>query len=104
MNSETNLFMHTVLPSMLWGLWDIHSLNSIPKNWKEQLKQLQKIDWLRSNEKVWEGRAMNNGRISKAQMNLTLTANYLKQVMNLPLTTEEEKVEKRFLKQTHGKV
>jgi hypothetical protein len=36
-------------------------------------------------------------------MNLTLTANYLKQVIKLPLTTEEEKVEKRFLKQIHGK-
>ncbi|ACL16698.1 DNA sulfur modification protein DndB [Methanosphaerula palustris] len=73
-----------------------------PEDWKQQLEQLQKIDWLRSNEQVWEGRAMNNGRISKAQMNLTLTVNYLKQMMNLPLTNEEERVEKRFLKQTHG--
>ena len=75
-----------------------------PDDWKQQLQQLQQIDWSRSNEQVWEGRAMNNGRISKAQMNLTLTANYLKQILNLPLTTEEEKVEKRFLKQIHGKV
>ena len=75
-----------------------------PDDWKQQLQQLQQIDWSRSNEQVWEGRAMNNGRISKAQMNLTLTANYLKQIMNLPFTTEEEKVEKRFLKQIHGKV
>jgi DNA sulfur modification protein DndB len=75
-----------------------------PDDWKQQLLQLQQIDWSRSNEQVWEGRAMNNGRISKAQMNLTLTANYLKQIMNLPLSTEEEKVEKRFLKQIHGKV
>jgi DNA sulfur modification protein DndB len=74
-----------------------------PDDWKQQLQQLQQIDWSRSNEQVWEGRAMNNGRISKAQMNLTLTANYLKQVIKLPLTTEEEKVEKRFLKQIHGK-
>jgi DNA sulfur modification protein DndB len=82
-----------------------HSLvKGYPDDWKERLKLLQNIDWARSNEQVWEGRAMNNGRISKAQMNLTLTANYLKQVMNLPLTSEEGKVEKRFLKQTHGKV
>jgi len=74
-----------------------------PDDWKQQLQQLQQIDWSRSNEQVWEGRAMNNGRISKAQMNLTLTANYLKQIIKLPLTTEEEKVEKRFLKQIHGK-
>ena len=75
-----------------------------PDDWKERLKLLQEIDWARSNEQVWEGRAMNNGRISKAQMNLTLTANYLKQVMNLSLTTEEERVEKRYQKQLRGKV
>ena len=70
-----------------------------PDDWKERLKVLQLIDWSRTNVKVWEGRAMNNGRISKAQMNLTLTTNYLKQMMKIPLSSEEEKVEKRFLKQ-----
>jgi hypothetical protein len=42
-------------------------------------------------------------RYCQTSRSCTLTSNYLKQVMKLPLTTEEEKVEKRFLKQIHGK-
>jgi len=82
-----------------------HSLiEEFPDTWKEKLTILHEIDWSRSNDTVWEGRAMNNGRISKAQTNLTLTANYLKQMMKLPLTIEEAKVEKQFLKHSHGPV
>jgi DNA sulfur modification protein DndB len=77
-------------------------IKKYPSAWKEQLSQLQQIDWSRSNERVWEGRAMINGRISKAQMNLILTATYLKQVMDIPLTTEEERIEKRFTKHMRG--
>jgi DNA sulfur modification protein DndB len=74
-------------------------IKAYPHDWKEQLKMLQLINWSRSNEQIWEGRAMNTGRISKAQMNLTLTTNYLKQIMKIPLTAEETRVEKRYLKQ-----
>ncbi len=77
-------------------------IEEYPDSWKEQLKKLHAIDWSRSNEKVWEGRAMTNGRISKNQMNLALTANYLKQKLKVPLTPEEEKIEKRYLKQLRG--
>jgi len=79
-------------------------LEEYPNTWKEQLTILHEINWARSNEKVWEGRAMTNGRISKNQMNLALTVNYLKQKMDIPLTPEEEKTEKRFQKQFHGPI
>jgi DNA sulfur modification protein DndB len=79
-------------------------IEEYPDTWKDQLKFLHEIDWARSNEKVWEGRAMNNGTISKSQMNLALTTNYLKQKLRAPLTTEEQKNEKKFLKQIHGPV
>ena len=78
-------------------------IEEYPDSWKEKLKILYEIDWARSNEKVWEGRAMNNGTISKSQMNLALTVNYLKQKMKLPLSIEEEKIESRFQNQFHGK-
>ncbi len=81
------------------GIMGNSLIRHFPDDWKKRLERLQNIDWSRSNADVWEGRAMNNGRISKAQMNLTLTANYLKQIMDLPLSTEERRVEKRFLKQ-----
>lgn len=68
-----------------------------PKNWKKQLINLKNIDWLKSNTKLWEGRAMIGGRLNKSQMNLTLTVNALKNVLNLKLSKDEEKAEKNFL-------
>jgi DNA sulfur modification protein DndB len=79
-------------------------IEEYPDSWKEKLKILSDIDWARSNEKVWEGRAMNNGMISKSQMNLALTVNYLKQKLKIRLTPEEEKTEIRFQKQYRGPV
>jgi DNA sulfur modification protein DndB len=71
-------------------------LREYPDRWEGKLTRLQEINWLRSNTAVWEGRAMNHGRISKSQTNLVLTTNYLKQKMNLSLTPFEEEMEKQF--------
>ncbi len=76
-------------------------LAKYPKNWKTQLKALQKIDWARSNTGVWEGRAMLHGRISKASSNVQLTANYIKQQLQLPLS-EEDKLLELSLMQPRG--
>ena len=65
-----------------------------PKGWQTRLKKLKTIDWSRSNEAVWEGRAMVHGRISKARTNVRLTANLLKMHMGLRLNAEEEELEK----------
>jgi len=77
-------------------------IEEYPDTWKEKLENLHKIDWSRSNAEVWEGRAMNNGTISKSQMNLALTTNYLKYVLILQLTNEEKKIEKKYQKQVRG--
>ncbi len=65
-----------------------------PKRWKERLKTLEKVDWSRSNTKLWEGRAMVGGRVSKAHSNVILTAAALKRVLDLPLSPEEQRLEK----------
>ena len=62
-----------------------------PNDWKKYLKKLEKIDWSRSNSNIWEGRATIGGVVSKARTNLMLTANYLKNTMDVRLTTEEQK-------------
>jgi DNA sulfur modification protein DndB len=67
-----------------------------PKRWKERLKGLSKIDWLRSNSKLWEGRAMVGGRVSKAHNNVILTAAVLKKTLGLALSPEEKRVETHF--------
>ena len=65
-----------------------------PKGWQIQLRKLQTIDWSRSNESLWERRAMVHGRISKARTNVRLTTNLLKIHMGLRLNAEEEELEK----------
>lgn len=68
-----------------------------PNNWKAQLKKLKDLNWSRSNTRLWEGRAMIGGRVSKAQNNLVLTANLLKKTLGLSLTGSDEKIEKSHL-------
>jgi DNA sulfur modification protein DndB len=75
-----------------------HELLEIsPEVMRKTLKKLTSIDWARANAD-WEGRAMIHGRISKARINVTLTGNYIKQHLNLPLNPIEEETEKEFIK------
>lgn len=67
-----------------------------PKTWHKKLVALEGVDWARSNTKVWEGRALNSGRISKANQNVRLTTNYIKKSLGLDLTPDEERIEKAF--------
>ena len=69
-----------------------------PHNWKTRLTKLKEIDWSRSNTKLWEGRAMIGGRLNKAQNNVILTANIIKAKFQLPLTSDEQKIERLHAK------
>lgn len=73
-------------------------LSGSPKAWKRRLKQLSSINWSRSNARLWEGRAMIGGRISKAESNVILTTNALKKHLELSLTPEEQRLEDSFLR------
>ncbi len=76
-----------------------HSLIAAePKRWRERLRALAKLDWSRSNTKLWEGRAMIGGRVSKSYSNLILTATVLKRRVSLPLSLEEQKLENSVTK------
>jgi len=61
--------------------------------WKSRLKPLEKIDWSRKNAKLWEGRAMIGGKISKVTTNVILTTNVIKKQLNIDLSEEEKRVE-----------
>src|SRR5690606_27840061 len=78
-------------------------LHASPKSWKPKLVKLGAVDWARSNSRVWEGRAMSAGRLSKRNVNITLTANYLKQHVGLKLTPEEQELETEFKRNRHGR-
>jgi DNA sulfur modification protein DndB len=77
-----------------FGVAGAELLANHPKDWKEKLKKIRKIDWSRTNTDLWEGRAMVHGRISKARSNIQLTANVIKKALGLRLTPEELAIEK----------
>jgi len=64
-----------------------------PKDWRKHLDALKRIDWSRSNAKIWEGRAMIGGKVSKVSSNIILTTNVIKKTLSLPLDEEERRVE-----------
>lgn len=64
-----------------------------PKDARERLQRLRRVDWSRANSQLWEGRAMLGGVMSKASQNITLTCNEIKRVLGLKLTPEEQAAE-----------
>ena len=74
-------------------------LASYPTDWKKRLGPLAEVNWLRTNTRQWEGRAMEHGKMSKALINVNLTANLIKQFLDLPLSSEEAALEKRVARQ-----
>jgi DNA sulfur modification protein DndB len=73
-----------------------------PKDWKQKLAKLDSLDWSRSNASLWEGRAMNAGRLSKRLINAGLTGNAIKKHLGLKLTADEQELETQFLRNRHG--
>ncbi len=73
-------------------------LTSHHKDWKTRLKPLDSLDWSRARVDQWEGRAMNAGRLSKRSINVTLTANLIKQHLGLTLTADEQAIDSKLRK------
>ena len=71
-------------------------LRERPKQWREEVKKIGKINWRRDNVELWEGRALIAGRVSKSQQNIALTTNAIKIALGLALTPEEQRIEDAF--------
>lgn len=71
-------------------------LHIFPNDWNKKLQDLETLDWSRSNSKVWEGRALIGGRVSKVTHNVVLTTFIIKAHLGLPVTPEEQRVEDAF--------
>lgn len=72
------------------------------EDWTKKLSGIEDINWRRRNAKLWEGRAMVAGRVTKAQQNVTLTTNAIKQHLKIPLSAEENRVEEAFMEGNNG--
>lgn len=73
-------------------------IEEFPNDWKKRLKKLGKVDWSRSNVKVWEGRALLGGKVNKARQNVILTTNIVKNIIGLSLSSEELNAENDYKK------
>ena len=69
-----------------------------PTDWKGRLKKLNSLDWSRENADLWEGRAMNAGRLSKQNVNVAMTGNVIKRHLGLPLTADEQAIDSKLRK------
>ena len=58
--------------------------------------RLGELDWRRNNSQLWEGRALQAGRVQKGYQNVQLTTNVLKEHLGLTLSDEEQALEKAF--------
>jgi DNA sulfur modification protein DndB len=68
------------------------------RSWKKRVRKLGTLNWRRDNTRLWEGRAMIAGRLSKSRTCVLLTGAALKNHLGLSLTSEELEVQRRSRK------
>ena len=78
---------HTNLLNAL-GMVGYVLTSEFPDNWKEKLKGLQKVDWQKSSS-IWEGKIMNDGRMTKTRLGIKQAANEILQRCGLNKTIDE---------------
>ena len=89
------LHSHAIVLQAL-GMAGRELLSHSEQDWPKALSGLTSINWARSDARIWEGRALIGGRVSKATQNVTLTCNYIKQAVGLELGPEEKRSEQAF--------
>lgn len=73
-----------------------------PVQWKKKLAAIKDLDWKRDNSKLWEGRVLVGGRVSKSRQNVILATNVIKNHLGLALSSEEHKIEEAFKRGNNG--
>jgi DNA sulfur modification protein DndB len=69
-------------------------LAQFPKGWRKPLAKLSSLNWSRTNTKLWEGRAMIGGRLSKSSSAVARAGNAVKRHLGLKLSDDEQAMEK----------
>ena len=70
-------------------------VTACPKRWRARLRRLATVDWSRTNRELWEGRAMQHGRISKAKTNIRLTVQPTQEAHGTRVSPPEERALER---------
>lgn len=91
---EDNILSHGVVIQAL-GTLGSHLLSQHPSTWIEHVKNLNDVNWSKSNP-VWNGRSILHGRMTKTTRANQLTVNALKLHLGLELSPEEQVLEDSF--------
>ena len=91
-------YIHThVVMLQALGIAGKDLVKANPTNWKAKLKNLKKIDWLKSNP-IWDRRVLNNGRVVKNSNSIVLASNVIKKALGVTLNVNEKALESKFKK------
>lgn len=93
-----NNFVHSHTVTLLAiGLAGRALIEDHPETWRTRLKLLQNVDWSRTNEALWEGRSMIQGRMSKTSNSIRLTTIVIKRMLELNISSKDMEVEKQLV-------
>ncbi len=70
-------------------------INDSPQAWKDKLKNLKNINWLRDNPE-WDGRLIRSGQMTKLAVGIDLAANIIIQKCNVKLSENRQKIEAKL--------
>ena len=84
---------HTNLLNAL-GIFGNILINEYPKDWKEKIQGIKKIDWSRNNIE-WEGRLLQKGRMLKNKLGVELAVNTILKNCGIKLSTDRLEFENR---------
>jgi DNA sulfur modification protein DndB len=73
--------------------------NPDPTSWAADLGKLGSLDWSRANSRLWEGRAIVGGRVSKATSNVMLTTAAIRAHLGMALEPDEQRAEDAYRKE-----
>lgn len=70
-----------------------------PQEWRPTLEKLRSLDWSRANTRLWGGRALVGGRVSKAANHVLLTTAAIRKHLDLALPADEQRAEDAYRKE-----
>jgi len=66
---------------------------AFPQDWKPRLSKLREVDWARSNNRLWDGRAIVAGKVNRSKNNIVLVSNVVAQALGLQLSEGAQRIE-----------
>ncbi len=91
------LSSHGVVLEAMAVVFNYLWINNYP-DWQDYITKLDQINWQRDNVADWQDRAFSTqGKIIKSKTNILLTSAKIKQILSIPLSPDEEKLEQGLI-------